>query len=206
MAQKLRNSSNTKCPWSWRRKKHMPTRFTAEPVRRCMFHRPRITARYSMAWLSSALEGIHLRACHFVVWEPTRISRIPSYCMTKRLGSGWWNRHDVYGWKNTGQHTHKKKRKKQESPLKGIFPAWKAMDRALEKLYPAPETGTHAKMERLLLTGEMRTQEKATKHVRPVERERFRIWAEEKKRVKARIRTSTFRQPRQFSPHMPQMS
>lgn len=30
----------------------------------------------------------------------------------------------------------KKKQKKYESPLKGIFPAWKTMERALQKLYP----------------------------------------------------------------------
>lgn len=98
--------------------------------------------------------------------------------MTKPLGSGWWNRHDVYGWKNTGQHMpRKKKRKKQESPLKGIFPAWKAMDRALEKLYPTRGKPYARQVRRLIAWRAAYPKKKLPNTCVQWSEKEFRIWA-----------------------------
>lgn len=64
-----------KCPWSWRSKRHIPTIYPMEQIDHRRVPMPATyycQIQYGMALFE--LENICMRACHFVVWEPTRIA------------------------------------------------------------------------------------------------------------------------------------
>ena len=64
-----------KCPWTWRSKRHIPTIYPTERIDHRRVPMPATyycQIQYGMALFE--LEGIHMQACHFVVWEPTRLA------------------------------------------------------------------------------------------------------------------------------------
>jgi len=161
-----------KCPWSWRRKKHIPTIYSMETVRGVHVPMPATyycQIQYGMALF--ALEGIHLRACHFVVWEPTRIAH--SIIPYDETFGQWLVESSRRIWMEEYWPTHAAQEKAKEAGIAAQGNLSRVESHgpsAGETLPGAGETvrtpnQTPHRLEKCV------PQEKATKHVRPVERE-----------------------------------